>query len=150
MPKTCFTLLFVLRCPEIGHAFNFSMSHGDVYIALYALGGFKEATSPPLEFLLADTALDRATGIKHLRVRGIKSVSTATFLKVTGWNIRCATQILRNRRKSTSKPPKFTSLSASLRANRSPPCARVALGPHFPSVRRDFLRTPAQFSIPRN
>ena len=31
--------------------------------------------------------LDRRTGIKHLRVRGMKAVKHSVYAKVTGWNI---------------------------------------------------------------
>lgn len=42
-------------------------------------------------------ALDRTTGMKALRVRGRCAVHMAIYLKVTGWNIKCAATILRLR-----------------------------------------------------
>lgn len=42
-------------------------------------------------------ALDLVTGMKRLRVRGVKAVQVAVTLKVTGWNIRAAAQILAGR-----------------------------------------------------
>ena len=42
-------------------------------------------------------ALDRTTGMKALRVRGRRAVHMAIYLKVTGWNIKCAATILRLR-----------------------------------------------------
>lgn len=52
-------------------------------------------------------ALDRITGIKQLRVRGMKAVTLSVCFKVTGWNIRAAAQIARNRRKKAENPPKW-------------------------------------------
>lgn len=49
------------------------------------------------------TALDRKTGIKKLKVRGIKAVGMAVYLKVAGWNISAAAQILKLRRKKARK-----------------------------------------------
>ena len=48
-------------------------------------------------------ALDRKTGIKKLKVRGIKAVAMSVFLKVTGWNICAAAKIALNRRKKAKK-----------------------------------------------
>lgn len=49
-------------------------------------------------------ALDVVTSFKQLRVRGIKAVSQALYLKAAGWNIVAAAQILRRRaRKQAQK-----------------------------------------------
>jgi hypothetical protein len=48
-------------------------------------------------------ALDRKTGIKNLKVRGIKAVAMAVFFKVTGWNICAAAKIALKRRKKAEK-----------------------------------------------
>jgi hypothetical protein len=44
-------------------------------------------------------ALDRMTGIKRLRVRGMQAVSMSVYFKVTGWNISAAAKIMQKRRK---------------------------------------------------
>ena len=44
-------------------------------------------------------ALERKTGIKNLKVRGIQAVAMAVFFKVTGWNICAAAKIALKRRK---------------------------------------------------
>ena len=51
-------------------------------------------------------ALDRTTGIKRLKVRGIKGVSMSVFLKVTGWNIASAAKMMIARRKKAKKRAK--------------------------------------------
>jgi len=48
-------------------------------------------------------ALDRKTGIKKLKVRGLKAVAMAVFFKVTGWNICTAAKIALKRRKKAEK-----------------------------------------------
>ena len=48
-------------------------------------------------------ALDRKTGIKKLKVRGLKAVAMAVYFKVTGWNICAAAKIALNRRKKAEK-----------------------------------------------
>jgi hypothetical protein len=48
-------------------------------------------------------ALDRITGIKNLKVRGMKAVSMAVLMKVTGWNICAAAKIALARRKKAKK-----------------------------------------------
>jgi hypothetical protein len=45
-------------------------------------------------------ALDLVTGFKRLRVRGLKAVSMALYLKAAGWNIMAAAQILARRQRS--------------------------------------------------
>jgi len=47
-------------------------------------------------------ALDRTTGMKALRVRGRRAVHMAIYLKVTGWNIKGAAAILKNRARRKS------------------------------------------------
>jgi hypothetical protein len=42
-------------------------------------------------------ALDRTTGMKALRVRGKRAVHMAIYLRVTGWNIKTAATLLRNK-----------------------------------------------------
>ena len=48
-------------------------------------------------------ALDRKTGIKKLKVRGLKAVAMAVFFKVAGWNICTAAKIALKRRKKAEK-----------------------------------------------
>lgn len=48
-------------------------------------------------------ALDLTCGFKHLRVRGMKAVGVALFLKGTGWNINAAAQILWNRARKAAE-----------------------------------------------
>jgi|GEM_PF-625086 len=48
-------------------------------------------------------ALDRITGIKKLKVRGVRAVQMAVFFKVTGWNICAAAKIALKRRKKAGK-----------------------------------------------
>ena len=48
-------------------------------------------------------ALDLVTGMKRLRVRGAKAVEVAVTLKVTGWNIRAAAQILARRKRQARR-----------------------------------------------
>jgi len=48
-------------------------------------------------------ALDRKTGLKKLRVRGLKAVAMSVFLKVTGWNVCVAAKVALNRRKRAQK-----------------------------------------------
>ena len=48
-------------------------------------------------------ALDRTTGFKALRVRGTLAVSMAIYLKVTGWNLKSAAAILRQRARRLAK-----------------------------------------------
>jgi hypothetical protein len=48
-------------------------------------------------------ALDRTTGLKALRVRGAPAVCMAICLKVTGWNIKSAAAILRQRARRRAK-----------------------------------------------
>jgi hypothetical protein len=47
-------------------------------------------------------ALDRTTGMKALRVRGKRAVHMAIYLRVTGWNIKTAAAILKNRARRSS------------------------------------------------
>jgi hypothetical protein len=48
-------------------------------------------------------ALDRTTGLKALRVRGAPAVFMAIYLKVTGWNLKSAAAILRQRARRRAK-----------------------------------------------
>lgn len=46
MPRDCYTILFVLACPQPGHSFNFEMEHTDGYVASWAPGGTLDAITP--------------------------------------------------------------------------------------------------------
>ncbi len=46
MPKDAYTLIFILACPETGHAFNFPASHTDGFLGLFAPGGDLDAITP--------------------------------------------------------------------------------------------------------
>jgi AraC-like DNA-binding protein len=46
MPRDAYTLMFVLGCPQPGHAFNFSMNHTDGYIGFWVPGGTLDAATP--------------------------------------------------------------------------------------------------------
>lgn len=94
-------------------------------------------------------ALDRKTGIKKLKVRGMKAVAMAVFLKVTGWNIFAAAKIALKRRKkgqkgtaqknSTLHAPQMRRLPAEIHRRRATgtPIAK------FSTPRREFFaRTP--------
>jgi hypothetical protein len=48
-------------------------------------------------------ALDVVTGMKKLRVRGLRAVTVAVTYKVTGWNIRAAAQTLARRARRTAR-----------------------------------------------
>jgi hypothetical protein len=64
------------------------------------------------------SSLDRTTGLKTLRVRGMKAVAMAIFLKVTGWNIRTAVKIAASRAKTVKNGPngpKSTAKSSQMR-----------------------------------
>lgn len=78
-------------------------------------------------------ALDAVTGMKALRVRGARAVGMAVTLKVTGWNIRAAAQILARRAR------KGTAARAGRRprvASAPTPGARPAQNPLRPSFSR--------------
>jgi AraC-like DNA-binding protein len=45
-PRECYTLIFVLSCPEKGRSFNFSTEHGDGYLGLFPPGGEIDAVTP--------------------------------------------------------------------------------------------------------
>ena len=83
-------------------------------------------------------ALNRKTGIKDLKVRGIKAVTMAVFFKVTGWNICAAAKIALARHKKVKK--------AAGHQNKRPPRPRCVLSPPVyaaetspQGIRRDFL-----------
>jgi hypothetical protein len=67
-------------------------------------------------------ALDVVTGMKRLRVRGARAVQVAVTLKVTGWNIRAAAQILARRAR---KPAAAAAGSPRRRPRRATPQPRV-------------------------
>lgn len=46
MPRDCYTILFVLDCPQPGHSFNFETEHTDGYVASWAPGGTLDAITP--------------------------------------------------------------------------------------------------------
>jgi len=46
MPADCFTLVFVLACPESGHSFNFAVEHTDGYMGFFPPGGAIDAVTP--------------------------------------------------------------------------------------------------------
>lgn len=46
MAAACYTLVFVLACPEKGRSFNFSMEHTDGYLGFFPPGGTLDATTP--------------------------------------------------------------------------------------------------------
>jgi Transposase DDE domain/Transposase domain (DUF772) len=50
-------------------------------------------------------ALDRTTGMKALRVRGKRAVHMAIYLRVTGWNIKTAATLLRNKARRPKSAP---------------------------------------------
>lgn len=45
-PADCYTLIYVLDCPEAGRSFNFSLEHHDDYLALFPPGGHLDARTP--------------------------------------------------------------------------------------------------------
>lgn len=45
-PADCFTLVFVLACPEAGHSFNFAVEHTDGYMGFFPPGGVIDAATP--------------------------------------------------------------------------------------------------------
>lgn len=74
-----------------------------------------------------NAALKNTTGMRRLRVRGGKAVAMSIYLKVTGWNIRSAAQIVRRRAKKAKKEamaargaPRRTSKAAQRRDNYRP------------------------------
>jgi AraC-like DNA-binding protein len=44
--RTCYTLIFVLACPEKGRSFNFRTEHTDGYMGFFPLGGVIDAVTP--------------------------------------------------------------------------------------------------------
>ena len=46
MARTCYTLVFVLACPEKGRSFNFSVEHTDGYMGFFPPGGAIDARTP--------------------------------------------------------------------------------------------------------
>jgi AraC-like DNA-binding protein len=46
MARTCYTLVFVLACPEKGRSFNFSFEHTDGYMGFFPPGGVVDAVTP--------------------------------------------------------------------------------------------------------
>ena len=45
-PQECYTLVFVLDCPVNGYSFNYSLEHGDGWLALFPPGGVLDARTP--------------------------------------------------------------------------------------------------------
>lgn len=45
-PRDCYTLIFVLSCPERGRSFNFSTEHTDGYLGFFPPGGEIDAVTP--------------------------------------------------------------------------------------------------------
>ena len=46
MPRDCYTLVFVTRCPEKGRSFNFSTEHTDGYMGFFPPSGVLDAYTP--------------------------------------------------------------------------------------------------------
>jgi AraC-like DNA-binding protein len=46
MPRDCYTLVFVMECPQKGRAFNFSVEHNDGYLGFFPPGGLLDAYTP--------------------------------------------------------------------------------------------------------
>lgn len=46
MPAGCYTLVFVLACPQPGHSFNFEVEHGCGYLGFFPPGGLLDAVTP--------------------------------------------------------------------------------------------------------
>jgi AraC-like DNA-binding protein len=46
MPQGCYTLVFVIECPEKGRSFNFSAEHTDGYMGFFPPGGLLDAYTP--------------------------------------------------------------------------------------------------------
>lgn len=46
MPADCFTLIYVRKCPQNGHSFNFSTQHRDGYMGFFPPGGVIDAMTP--------------------------------------------------------------------------------------------------------
>lgn len=46
MARACYTLVFVLACPEKGHSFNFGVEHTDGYIGFFPPGSALDAMTP--------------------------------------------------------------------------------------------------------
>ena len=85
--------------------------------------------------------LDRLTGIKHLRVRGLSAVSCAVFLKVTGVNIKRAAAF-RNRQKTKPKSDPFTPAGLICAVKERLQLFSVAIG-RWMGFRQLFIRSAA-------
>jgi AraC-like DNA-binding protein len=46
MPRDCYTLVFVTKCPQKGRSFNFSVVHNDGYMGFFPPGGLLDAYTP--------------------------------------------------------------------------------------------------------
>lgn len=46
MPNDCYTLVFVMNCPEKGRSFNFGVEHNDGYMGFFPPGGVVDAYTP--------------------------------------------------------------------------------------------------------
>ena len=46
MPADCYSLIFVTKCPEAGHSFNFGAEHRDGYMGFFPPGGELDAYTP--------------------------------------------------------------------------------------------------------
>jgi len=80
-------------------------------------------------------ALGRKTGIKALKVRGIKAVAMAVFFKVAGWNICAAAKIALARNKKAKKAAGKQNISTTHPAMRPQPaglCRRKPARAHEP------------------
>ena len=99
-------------------------------------------------------ALDRKTGIKKLKVRGLKAVAMAVYFKVTGWNICAAAKIALNRRKKAQKAAaqqKNVDISTKKRPSNADICRRQiqsVLPPRF--SRRQRAKTLESCQSKRN
>jgi len=84
-------------------------------------------------------ALDRKTGIKALKVRGIKAVAMAVFFKVAGWNICAAAKIALARNKKAKKAAGKQNIStthAAMRPQSARLCRRKPTRAHPPRFSR--------------
>lgn len=94
---------------------------------------WKERYAPRSGIEGVHEALDRTTGVKHLRVRGKKAVHMAIHLKVTGWNIAISARLLVQRRRKARQLDQTnadTPTQGPSRIPRTPPFARRRLHRH--------------------
>ena len=90
-------------------------------------------------------ALDRKTGIKKLKVRGLKAVAMSVYFKVIGWNICAAAKIALNRRKKAEKAAagqKSVGIRTKLRPANADICRRQiqsVFPPRFSRRQREII-----------